>query len=75
MTTTGPEITPADIRLGAVHYDAQKGMYEARVDVRRGERTYRYPCQVTAPADMDSGWIASRLTQQALRQSDTPTLN
>ncbi len=59
------------IRLGDVHYNAQTGAFEARVDVQRGERTFRYPCQIEGPQDMDSSWVKAGLTRHALRQSDT----
>lgn len=71
MDTARSDFTASDVTLGAIRYNAQKGMFEARVDVRRGDRTFRYPCQISAPIDVDSGWIASRLTQQALGQSDS----
>jgi len=71
MDTARSEITSSGVTLGAIRYNVQKGMFEARVDVRRGDRTFRYPCQISAPIDVDSGWIASKLAQQALSQSDT----
>ena len=71
MDRARSDSTPSEVTLGAIRYNVQKGMFEARVDVRRGDRTFRYPCQVSAPSDVDSGWIETKLTQQALGQSDT----
>ena len=59
------------IRLGDVRYNAQAGAFEARVDVERDGKTYRYPCQVPGPLDMDAGWVSQNLTKHALRQSDS----
>lgn len=59
------------IRLGDVRYNAQAGAFEARVDVEREGTTYRYPCQVAGPLDMDSNLVSQSLTKHALRQSDS----
>ncbi len=59
------------IRLGDVRYNAQMGAFEARVDIERDGTTYRYPCQVPGPLDMDAGWVSQNLTKHALRQSDS----
>lgn len=59
------------IRLGDVRYNAQTGAFEARVDVERGGKTFRYPCQVPGPIDMDTRWVMAGLTRHALNQSDT----
>lgn len=59
------------IRLGDVRYNAQMGAFEARVDVERDGTTYRYPCQVSGPLDMDSNLVSQNLTKHALRQSDS----
>ena len=59
------------IRLGSVRYDAITGAFEARVDVERDGRTFRYPCRVEAPESAPRDWIEQALTRHALRQSDT----
>lgn len=59
------------IRLGDVQYNERVGMFEARVDVERGGKTFRYPCQVPGPSDMDRRWVTAGLTRHALNQSDT----
>ena len=59
------------IRLGDVRYNAQIGAFEARVDVERGGRMFRYPCLVPGPVDMNSAWVTAALTRHALRQSDS----
>lgn len=61
----------SDIRLHNVHYNPQAAAFEARVDINRGNATYRYPCHVTGPMTMDMDQVCLRLTQQALRMSDT----
>ena len=62
------------ITLGPVRYNPQAGAFEARVDIRRGDRTYRYPAQVAAPLDADPHWIDRALTDSAVRMSDSPDL-
>ena len=62
-----------DVRLHNLHYNSQAGAFEARVDINRGQTTYRYPCQFTGPASMDMEIVCKGLTQQALRMSDTGT--
>ncbi len=59
------------VRLGSVRYDPSTGAFEARVDVERDGRTFRYPCRVEAPESAPRGWIEQALTRHALRQSDT----
>lgn len=59
------------IRLNDVSYNPTSGAFEARVDVERGGATFRYPCQVPGPADMDKAHVMAGLTRHALRQSDT----
>ena len=59
------------IRLGDVRYNAQVGEFEARVDVERGGKTFRYPCRVPGPFDMNASWVTVALTRHALNQSDS----
>jgi len=59
------------VRLGSVKYDAAKGFFEARVDIDRDGRTFRYPCRVQAPASAPLDWIETALADHALRQSDS----
>jgi hypothetical protein len=59
------------IRLGDVRYNAQTESFEARVDVERGGKTFRYPCHVPGPIDMDTRWVTAALTRHALNQSDS----
>ena len=58
-------------RLVSMKYDAAQGAFEARVDVERGGRTFRYPCRVEAPESAPRDWIEEALTRHALRQSDS----
>ena len=59
------------IRLGRVSYDEARGWFEARVDVERDGRTFRYPCRVAGPANASPAWIESALADHALRMSDS----
>jgi hypothetical protein len=60
------------IKIGTVHYNAKSGAFEARVDIARNNRTFRYPCALTGPASMDAPQVIAGLQRQALRMSDTP---
>lgn len=60
-----------DISLGDVRYNAQTGAFEARVDIARGNSTFRYPCQVAGPVTMDMDQVRAGLRRNALRMSDT----
>jgi len=61
-------------RLVSVRYDSAKGAFEARVDVERDGRTFRYPCRVEAPESAPRDWLEEALTRHALRQSDSGRL-
>ena len=60
------------ITLGTIRFDPNASAYEARVDVNRHGRTFRYPCRVPGTPDMDPDTIALRLAAQALGMSDSP---
>jgi hypothetical protein len=60
-----------NINLGDVRYNAQAGAFEARVDIVRGNTTFRYPCQVAGPITMDPGQVTAGLRRKALRMSDS----
>ena len=59
------------INLGDVRYNATAGAFEARVDIQRAGRTFRYPCQVPGPMTMDMERVRTGLARHALRMSDT----
>lgn len=59
------------IRPGSLRYDAASGFFEARVDVQRNGRTYRYPARVAAPQGADMAWVAAALARNALGMSDS----
>jgi hypothetical protein len=59
-------------RVVSVGYDAAQGAWEARVDVERQGRTFRYPCRLVASNTVSRDWLEAALTRQALAMSDTP---
>ncbi|SHI96676.1 orotidine 5'-phosphate decarboxylase [Wenxinia saemankumensis] len=61
-----------DVRFGRINYNAARQTFEARVDVMRGGRTFRYPCEVAGPLNMDEGIVRNALAAQAQAMSDTP---
>ncbi len=59
------------VRFKDVHYNAQIGAFEARVDIVRGSRTFRYPCKVQGPITMDASQIRAGLLSRAMQMSDS----
>ena len=55
------------ISLGDIRYNPTTGAYEARVDIDRKGRTYRYPCSVQGSLMMDDAAVRRGLTQHAQR--------
>ena len=64
-----------DIRFGRIEYNAARQSYQARVDIQRAGRTFRYPCEVAGPLDMDQGVVRHALAAQAMGMSDSPGLH
>jgi len=62
-----------NVQVHNVQYNPQIGAFEGRVDIQRGERTFRYPCHVTGPMTLGMDQVCASLTQQALRMSDSGT--
>lgn len=60
-----------NIHLGDVRYNAAAGTFEARVDIRRNNTTFRYPCAIAGPLSMDIQHVREGLTRHALRMSDS----
>ncbi len=59
------------MKINDIRYNAQSGSFEARVDIERNGRIYRYPCTVSGPLDMDMSSVRKSLGHQAYRMSDT----
>lgn len=59
----------SDIALGNIRYNPTTNAYEARVDIAREGRTYRYPCSVTGTLMMDETAVRRKLTRQALQMA------
>jgi hypothetical protein len=56
-----------NISLGNIRYNPTTGAYEARVDIDRKGRIYRYPCSVQGTLMMEEGDVRRGLTQQAMQ--------
>lgn len=63
-----------EVRFGRISYNAARGAYEARVDIRRGTRTFRYPARLHGPLDMCPQQIRSGLERSARAMSDSGDL-
>ncbi len=61
----------SQITVHNISYNAGTQAFEARVDVRKGQSTFRYPCQVAADMMTPLRDVQSQLRQQALRMSDS----
>lgn len=59
----------AQIALGDIRYNPVTGAYEARVDIDRKGRTYRYPCSVTGSLMMEEDAVRRGLARQAIQMA------
>ena len=59
----------SDISLGNIRYNPTTGAYEARVDIDRKGRTYRYPCSIPGSLMMSENAVHHGLTQQAMKMA------
>lgn len=59
----------ADISLGNIRYNPTTSAYEARVDIDRKGRTYRYPCSVPGTLMTEENAVRRGLTQQAMKMA------
>jgi hypothetical protein len=57
--------------INNLRYNARADAFEASVDIQRGGRTFRYPCELQAPRSMDPATVTSGLAAHALRMLDT----
>ena len=62
------------LRFGPIRYNAALGAFEARVDVTRGSRTFRYPARLNAPISLPPETVRDGLARDALRMSDSGDL-
>lgn len=61
------------MKINDIRYNAQSGAFEARVDIERNGRMFRYPCAIAGPLDMDMKSVRKLLSHQAHRMSDSGT--
>ncbi len=62
------------MRINNLRYNGRSGAFEASVDITRQGKTFRYPCEVFGPANMDAAMISAGMRDRALRMSDTARL-
>ncbi len=62
-------MTTALIRT--IRYNPARHVHEARVDLIRDGRTFRYPCELPGPKNIDAGLLRDALLAQAISMSDT----
>ena len=55
-----------------LRYNAADGVFKASVDIERFGRTFRYPCEIAGPQNMEPSMVIDRLRHRALQMSDTP---
>ncbi len=60
-----------NVTLNEIRYNATAGAFQARVDIQRGEQTFRYPCELAGPMSLDPSTVRRSLIQQAQRMSDS----
>jgi len=61
------------ISVGTVHYNAAASAFEARVDINREGRTYRYPCSIPGILTMNEDVVRQNLAQQARSMASRET--
>lgn len=61
------------MHIKTISYNPKAGAFEARVDIERDGRVFRYPCQVPGPVTLDLATVRQSLTHQARRMSDSGT--
>jgi hypothetical protein len=54
-------------------YNPTNYAFEGRIDITRGGQPFRYPCAVKGPENMLISDVHSRMYDQAMRMSDTPS--
>ena len=63
-----------NLAFGPIRYNPRAGAFEARVDITRGCRTFRYPARITAPVDTPIDMIREGLARNAMLMSDSGDL-
>ncbi|QQA42593.1 orotidine 5'-phosphate decarboxylase [Pelagovum pacificum] len=63
-----------NVSFGDIRYNAALGAFEARVDISRGGRTFRYPCRMNGPLDLTPDKVRAGLARHAMRMSDSGDL-
>ena len=58
--------------VSKIWYDPTSASFHGRVDVRRQNQVFRYPCIVEGPMTMKSADVRRLMRQQATDMSDTP---
>ena len=61
----------SDFALQNIRYNAGRGAFEARVDIRRGGQVFRYPCELAGPLSMEIDLVQTKLIEQARGMSDS----
>lgn len=60
-----------NLSFGTIRYNPGAGAFEARVDIVRGSRTFRYPARIAAPVDTPIDMIREGLARNAMCMSDS----
>lgn len=60
------------VEIKDVWYNPANSAFEGRIDIRRGDQSFRYPCSVEGPIDMSPTELRRQMECQAKRMSDTP---
>lgn len=63
-----------NLSFGTIRYNPAASSFEARVDITRGSRTFRYPARISAPVDTPIDMIREGLARNAIHMSDSGDL-
>ena len=60
------------VEIKDIWYNPANSAFEGRIDIQRGDQSFRYPCAVEGPIDMPHAELRRQMESQAKRMSDTP---
>ena len=60
------------VQIKNLRYNAAAAAFEGRIDIRRGNMSFRYPCSVEGPFTMSPTEVRQKMKSQAIAMSDTP---
>ncbi|MEY1556355.1 orotidine 5'-phosphate decarboxylase [Yoonia sp. R2331] len=60
------------VQIRNLRYNPAAEAFEGRIDIQRGNTSFRYPCTVEGPVSMSPAEVRQKMKAQARSMSDTP---